>query len=80
MFTTDSERDKNGSEDRSASDFDEHYIVDLHTKTAVLTSAIGGDIIAQFECIAGSAGIYSISDYPEPIAHNEALDTPDAER
>ena len=80
VFTTESERDNNGSEDTSASDFDEQDDFDSHTKTAVLTAAIGGDAIAQFACIAGLAGMKNISDYPEPMDYKEALDTPDAER
>ena len=66
--------------DTSASDFDDQDGVDSHMKTAVLTAAIGGDAIAQFACIAGLAGMKNISDYPEPMDHKEALDTPDAER
>ena len=76
MFTIESELDNYGSEDTSASDFDEQGSVDSHTKTALLTAAIGGDVIEYYACFAGLAGMKTISHYPEPHDHNETLATP----
>ena len=51
--------------------------VDKEIVAAVVTAAIGGDPIAHHALLAG---LESVSDYPEPRDHVEALATPDAER
>ena len=50
--------------------------VDSCTLHALLVAAMGGDAMAALAC--GTSGLSSISDYPEPRDHHEALANPDA--
>ena len=61
------------------SDIDEQDAVDSRHKTAVLSAALGGDTIAHYACSASLADIKTVSNYPEPQGHNEALASSDAE-
>ena len=68
---------KNGSnEDASLSDKDEQDVVDSDVQSALLTAALGGDVMAHMACLAG---MKAVSDYPDPMDHREAMTTSNAE-